>query len=618
MSQAWVTCSKFSAPLEFACRQLQQALEQSATPLKTELYAEPESHWPCQADAQGYQLYVEKDVIIIAGADEAGAMYGALDVAQHFNLGGTAATLKADVVNAYIKQRGIKFNLPLDARTPSYTDCGDSAQENIINVWDMDFWHGYLDRLAMNKYNVLSLWNMSPGPSMVRVPEYPDVALEDVKRATYVPHSILRGMELYTEVQASSLITLKKMSIDEKICFWQDVMTYARDRCISVYLFVWNVFVYGTEHTDYGITDRADNPVTKDYVRCTADALVRTYPLLAGIGVTAGENMRIEWKIDVREDVEWIMDTYGQGIKSALQNIPEREFTLIHRSHMTTVEQMEDVFADFPYNFEVSYKYSMAHMYAAVKPHFGDQFFAQLKNGRKSWLTVRDDDFYLLRWGDVEFARAYLENMPVDVMSGFNMGSDGIIWAREYASREPAQNGVYFLDRHWYSLAIWGQLSYNITLPDTHFRCQMIKRYGADGDAVYEAMRCASRAIPLQQRVYWRDYDFQWYPEASCSYLEAEDLLVFRTLNDFIAGSACPGTGYLSISEYVEGLCQGQVPPGITPDTAGEEIRQSCLRSLIQLQTIKLNTHPWNRIYWLISRPWHNWDYIMPQRSRQR
>jgi hypothetical protein len=31
---------------------------------------------------------------------------------------------------------------------------------------------------------VLSLWNLHPFPSIVRVPEYPDVALDDVKRTT--------------------------------------------------------------------------------------------------------------------------------------------------------------------------------------------------------------------------------------------------------------------------------------------------------------------------------------------------------------------------------------------------------------------------------------------------
>ena len=91
--------------------------------------------------------------------------------------------------------RGTKFNIPLDLRTPSYTDMSDSAQQNIATVWDFEFWRAYLDQLARDRYNMVSLWNLHPFPSMVKVPEYPErraqrcVALEvDVRRGLLHPH----------------------------------------------------------------------------------------------------------------------------------------------------------------------------------------------------------------------------------------------------------------------------------------------------------------------------------------------------------------------------------------------------------------------------------------------
>ena len=36
----------------------------------------------------------------------------------------------------YLTKRGIKYNIPLDLRTPSYSDPGDAHQQNIPNVWD--------------------------------------------------------------------------------------------------------------------------------------------------------------------------------------------------------------------------------------------------------------------------------------------------------------------------------------------------------------------------------------------------------------------------------------------------------------------------------------------------
>ena len=46
----------------------------------------------------------------------------------------------------------------------------------------MEFWREFLDDLARHRYNVLTLWSLHPFPSLVKVPEFPDVALADVWR----------------------------------------------------------------------------------------------------------------------------------------------------------------------------------------------------------------------------------------------------------------------------------------------------------------------------------------------------------------------------------------------------------------------------------------------------
>lgn len=525
---------------------------------------------------QGYRVSLEDGAIRIAGADTAGALYGMLDTARHFAAGVDRRTLPARTVTPYLLRRGIKFNIPLDARTPSYADAGDSAQENIAHVWDFSFWQGFLDRMALNTFNVLSLWSLSPFPSLVLIPEYPETALADVKRAGHVPRGTLRGTGLYTEEQEKTLVTVKKLSIEEKIEFWRAVMQYAADRCIDVYLFTWNLYVYGAQYGNYGITDDPGNPVSQDYIRRGTETLIRTYPLLRGIGVTAGENMRREWKIDVREDVEWVRDTYGAGIIAALKDESDRRFSLIHRAHMTGPDQMEAVFADFPHTFEMSYKYSMAHVYSAVQPCFGDAFFKSLKGGRKTWLTLRDDDFYLLPWGDADFVRDYLRGLPREAV-GFYLGPDGIVWGKDYAPRDPRRSGAYFFDRHWLTFALWGRLSYDIDAPP-------LWKAEFGSPPVYEALTEASKALLIPQRVYWHNFDFQWYIEASASYLDEEDALIFHTLDDIIRGESCPGSGYLSIAEYCGGLLKGEPAPGITPLEAAADIERRCLRALELLE----------------------------------
>ena len=135
------------------------------------------------------------------------------------------------------------------------------------------------------------------------------------------------------------------MTIDDKIKFWREVMQYAKDRGVDIYLFTWNIFVWGTEGK-YGLTEDGNNPKTIPYFRASVRETVRTYPLLAGIGITAGENMNSR---QGRFDHEaWLWQTYGEGIRDALKDQPERKFRLIHRFHQTGQKNILSAFKDYP------------------------------------------------------------------------------------------------------------------------------------------------------------------------------------------------------------------------------------------------------------------------------
>ncbi len=157
------------------------------------------------------------------GGDRVGAMYGGMHIGEL-----AAAGLIEDIANGnhkpYIAKRGMKFNIPLDKRQPSFDDNGTSGRENFKHVWDLTFWQEYLDTIAKQRYNVLSLWNRHPFPTLVKVPGYEEVALDDV----YDKDGKL----------------IKKLSHAEKIAFWQQVMDYADHRGIEVWWYVWNIHVY--------------------------------------------------------------------------------------------------------------------------------------------------------------------------------------------------------------------------------------------------------------------------------------------------------------------------------------------------------------------------------------
>jgi peroxiredoxin family protein len=536
---------------------------------------------------EGYRIEVSSHGVNLTGKDNTGAMYGIMDLAEQIK----ADNLHSVSQEPYLEKRGFKFNIPLDVRTPSYSDGADCARQNYVNMWDWDFWTRVIDQMAFSRMNTLSLWNEHPFPSMVRVNDYPQVALEDVMKPGMGFYHSLMGHNLHDEEIHQHHVIVKKITMDEKIAFWQKVMEYAHDRGVKVYICTWNIFVYGTEHTDYGIDDDQKNPVTLDYFKKSVEAMVKTYPLLAGIGVTAGENMN--GKFTGKDSNEaWLRKTYGQGIIDGLAGQPDRDFTFIHRAHMMSLTEIYDTFSDFNHKMDLSFKYSMAHMYGAVKPAFGfdysdhdmpdkEGFFNSMPKGEKTWLTVRDDDFYQYRHGHPDFARAYILAMPREKVRGMYMGPDGYIMGKEYI----AQDGKIrlFTEKMQFNVAVWGRLSYNPELTDDDMFTLFQSQYEGADRAFYEAFKAASNVIPELNRVHWHNLDFQWYPEGNVS-AERGRYLFFHSIRDFSVSSSAPGSDHVGIGDYCEALAKGKNIKGILPPEAADNILKSARTALAYVE----------------------------------
>jgi len=516
---------------------------------------------------------------VVLGADPVGAMYGGLDLAEAIRLG-TLTELKDAEHAPYIAQRGIKFNIPLDARTPSYSDSGDAARQNIAEMWSMDFWHTMLDEMARHRFNMLSLWNLHPFPSMVKVPEYPDVALDDVMRATIKLDSSysLSGTDMVRPTHLASLETVKKMTIAQKIQFWRDVMQYAHDRGIDVYLFTWNIFTWGADGK-YGITSAQNNLTTIDYFRKSVRETLLTYPLLAGFGITAGEHMQ-NLKGDLTNE-KWLWKTYGEGIRDVKNVQPNRSIRLIHRLHQANLKQIADDWKEYPDTFDFSYKYSVAHMYSLAVPPFAKKDLADLPANLRMWMTVRNDDIYSFRWGDPEYARAYILGLPgPNKLAGYYMGPDGYIWGREFISTEPETPRQLVLQKQWYSFMLWGRMSYDPALPDALFERTLAIRFPeVPASKLFQASARASKIIPLVTRSYWNDIDLKWFPEACLSHPSFKG---FHTVKHFMEGQPMPDSGILSIKAYRDRLLAGQPMKGTTPIEIAAELKGHA-RTTLQL-----------------------------------
>ncbi|HSH19653.1 MAG TPA: hypothetical protein VLA03_04335, partial [Draconibacterium sp.] len=428
------------------------------------------------------------------GGDRIGAMYGGIHLGEII-AGGSLANIRDEDQAPYIRKRGLKFNIPLDKRTPSFDDGGASANTNRKNVWDISFWKEYFDVLARQRYNVLSLWNRHPFPSLVEVPGYENIALQGVMDEN---HEFINNW-----------------SVKRKIEFWNEVLELAYDRGIEVWPVIWNVELQGTEDNPYGINKEKGNPITIDYINKSVQQLFLSYPRLAGIGVTAGERMK-EYTDSEKEQFVW--ECYGKAVMEVKKLQPDRKIRFVHRHWLTDWDEIGNRFSQLPDGFEMALKYAQARLYSSTHPSWPYQQLRKIPMDMATWWNLRNDDIFIQRWGDPDFVREYILNFPHEskpcdqppcLTAGYIMGSDRYFWGRESMSKNPQTPRQLENDKHWYKFLLWGRLGYDPNTSDDLFK-GLIKYHfpSADASKIFDSWKAASRIIPAVNRFHWWPWDY--------------------------------------------------------------------------------------------------------------
>lgn len=508
----------------------------------------------------------------VIGGDLAGAMYGGLRLAEIINHSGLKG-FAAEDESPFIKQRGIKFNITLDVRTPSFADNGSNADMHREYVWDVNFWKAWIDDAARYRYNLLSLWSRHPFPALVKLDKYPEVAMNDVYNRD--------GLVL-------------KMSIDEKIAMWQEVIRYAKSRCVNIIWVDWNIHL---DHAKkFNLVESGYDERTKDYIRESTKALFRTYPELHGIGVTAGERMRELESAEQKE--QWLLETYGQAVMEIAKEQPERQILFMHRYWWTTFENIIDHFKplmDQPnIQFDMSFKYARARLYSAPAPVFAkESVLKTLPLSLKSWWNLRNDDILTFRWGDPDYVKAFLRNLPPEHQTaGYYMGSDRYVWGRETILRDAESPRQLQTKFNWYRFMLWGRLGYNPNIPNQLFQNTMAQKYPElPSETLFSAWQDASQSFPLATKFHWHDWDYMWHVETCSGYdKELTGLRATERFYDvlmFIDNPTMEGSGLINIKKYTELFVKGKAPVANTPLSHAALMKLHANNALATLKNIK-------------------------------
>lgn len=490
----------------------------------------------------------------IMGGDANGAMYGGLQLAEYIQFKDLSESYD-EKESPHLKNRGIKFNIPLDKKSPTYFYGfkGTSHKLAVKDVWELKFWTTWFDEMARHRYNVLSLWSPHPFTSLVNMEgEYPGIAI--------------RGVTGFDKEGKETQVN--DMTIDEKIAFWRSVMKYGRERGFEIYLCNWNVFL-STAEGKHGLTDSTDNQKTKEYLRKCVVELFRTYPDLKGFGITVGEKMG---KLDHHQREEWAWESFGKGIMDYAKENPKRDIVFIHRQHDGDIDHILKYFAklnDLPnVRMDLSCKYSEAHAHTTVTPsrwHRTGMEKGLGKHGIMSWLTIRNDDFYFLHWAEPQFVRDYIRGFPeVDkYVNAFYIGADGWVFAKEFTSKHPfyQERDLLSIQRTWYMQKLWGRISYNPKISDDFFKSHLALRFPeVPVDALFEAWSSASGALRLaneQVTGKWQ-FDADFWPELWTGDMWQGRDGRFFTVKDTQEATPFAGSKLASFRETADGKLEGK------------------------------------------------------------
>ena len=525
---------------------------------------------PLTLDAEAFALRrtpSEKGLVLWAlGGDHTGLVYAALELARQVRRGGLSAVVERTEAPAFAF-RALKFNLPWS----TYRE-HETLSLHYDTCRDLAFWERFLDMMAENRFNRLTLWAIHPWTSMVRPRNFPEA-------------SVLSDQEL-REWQS----------------FWHGLLGMARERGIKTFLVNWNIFTSPelsrargvaeySQHLDAGYNGDGDySELVQRYNREVVAQVLEEYPELTGIGVSQNERMK-----GVPEETwqQWIVDTYFTVVEEA-----DRELELMVRGHThpapaLTRAAIEENAHRLPDPVWLPLKFNWSHGHASPRLAYihggssSDEWWNPAPKNYKVVFTIRNEDFFVLRWGQPDFIRELLEGNGEEHVGGFIVGSETYIPAKEFITRPGAHlTWDYAFEKQWLFYEMWGRLLYDPDTPDSEFEASFDERYGPGvGETLVAAHRHAGR-MPLALASYRSSsWDFTLYSEG---FLEGAEQ-TWRGQNfdatsaflsvDEIIGSSVLDPRLCNVRDFVSHEEEGgdgpacEVPPDVLADSLEDDGR---------------------------------------------
>lgn len=523
--------------------------------------------------AEEFNILPVGNEIQINGGDVRGIIYGTFSICEDLRNGISLENIKERSESPHLPFRAIKFDLPWDTYRHSYAL--DLHQET---CGDLRFWEAFLDMMAENRFNSLTLWNLHPYTFMIKPKNFPEAS----------PWT------------------------DEELKEWKKlfggIFRMAKERGIDTYIIPFNIFVTpefskahnvamdNLEHHHYVKGDTSE--IIKRYTRECVAQMLQEYPDLTGMGLTLGEAMG---GMTPQQREDWMKETIIEGMRLA-----NRKSKLVHRipfsgnteSLGATTIEMEQVtrkgieqeanmnFIETPVWADLKFNWSHAHSTTKlIKVHGGKlygTYFNPVPEKYKITWTARNEDFFCLRWGVADFVRQHIiENSP-DYVGGYFVGSETYIPAKDYFTNpEIPVSWNYAFERQWLFYKLWGRLLYNPASSDDIFRNEFNRRYGKEAEVLFDAFSLAGKTPLRLASSFDCSWDFTLYSEGFMALNPDAKRVEYISVDRQIKQPPLD-TNLVSILEYVNAVTSGKsiIKGKTTPPELAEMLERDCRKAL--------------------------------------
>jgi hypothetical protein len=536
-------------------------------------------------EAEAYSILANSKKIGVTGGDDRGMIYGSLAIAEQVRNGSRLEAIQPQSEKPAYQFRAIKFDLPWD--TYRHSDALDLHYETCK---DLAYWKAFLDMMAANRLNALTLWNLHPYTFMITPKNFPE----------------------------ASPFTGTEMKEWQKL--FHGIFRMAQERAIDIYIMPFNIFVspefskahnVNIDNLQHDFFVKGDtSELVKRYTRECVTQMLQEYPEITGMGLTLGEGMG---GMTPQQREDWVRQTIIEGMRLA-----GRKLKLIHRIPFSSTsnslgvtsieterltrkaidEEGQFAFLKPPIFADLKYNWSHAHSTPTlVKVHGGklyDTYFKpEPKNYKITW-TARNEDFFCLRWGVPDFIRAHIAANRQSYVGGYMIGSETYIPAKDYFTKPGiAVNWKYAFERQWLFYKLWGRLLYNPRTPDAVFKAEFVNRYGKQGQNLLEAFSLAGKTPLRLASLFDFTMDLTLYTEGFMAFDNKVKRVEYISV-DRLIHQPVTDPDYVSVAEYVKATSAGTsfAANKVTPPVLIDMLERDCNKALALVKNIDTAGNP--------------------------